>query len=223
MKQDLFLNTDAGEGVSLCISTVEVVCPDEVKLLAQRQGLQPGSAEPNGPALVLRLAGAAMQPLVAHAGAEVGMSLATTCSRAGQQLLVLFVQVGSVQLRLLLEGASTETMRLVGDALATRRLHFLLCSTKLDPLCTFYAAFRAANEADVVRQGAEPAWLSFEERCVDMAEAAAQLAIADGSGVMLDKLTRHVVVAAQTQPSPDPDALLALVNACVQSVRSERS
>lgn len=223
MKQDLFLNTDAGEGVSLCISTVEVVCPDEVKLLAQRQGLQPGSAEPNGPALVLRLAGAAMQPLVAHAGAEVGMSLATTCSRVGQLLLVLFVQVGPVQLRLLLEGANTETMRLVGDALATRRLQFLLCSTKLDPLCTFHAAFRVANAAEMASQGAESAWLSLEERCVDMAEATAQLAIADGSGVMLDKLTRHVVVAAQAQPSTDPDALLALVNACVQSVRSERS
>ncbi|MFY9458645.1 MAG: hypothetical protein WAP57_02695 [Aquabacterium commune] len=223
MKQDLFLNTDAGEGVSLCISTVEVVCPDEVKLLAQRQGLRPGSAEPSGPALVLRLAGEAMQPLVAHAGAEVGMSLATTCSRAGQQLLVLFVQVGSVQLRLLLEGANTETMRLVGDALATRRLQFLLCSTKLDALCTFHAAFRVANAAEMASQGAESAWLSLDERCVDMAEATAQLAIADGSGVMLDKLTRHVVVAAQAQPSTYPDALLALVNACVQSVRSERS
>lgn len=212
MNQDLFPETQTRELVSLCVCTVEAVCPDEASLLAAQQCLLPGSAEPEGPALVLRLPEPAMAPLAAHSGAEASLTISTSLSPAGQYLSALLVQVGSVQLRLVLELANTETMRLIGDALASRRLQFLLCTPDQGPFLTFQAEFRLADADVLSRAAAGSAWLSPENRCIDLAEAAAQLAFDQDAGVVADTLTRHVVVAAQLQSCPDPHALMALVN-----------
>ena len=212
MEQDLFPETQTSELVSLCVCTVEAVCPGEAALLVAQQGLQPGSAEPEGPALVLRLPEPALAPLLAHAGVSVSLTISTSLSPSGQHLMALFAQAGSVQLRLVLELSNTETMRLVADALASGRLQFLLCTPDVGPFMTLQAEFRLADVDLLSRAASGSAWLSPENRCIDLAEAAAQLAFNQDAGVVVDTLTRHVVVAAQLQSCPDPYALMALIN-----------
>lgn len=212
MEQDLFPETQTSEIVSLCVCTVEAVCPDEASLLVAQQRLLPGSAEPQGPALVLRLPEPAMAPLAAHPAAEVSLTISTSLSTAGQYLLALFVQAGPVQLRLILELANTETMRLVADALTSGRLQLLMCTADQSPFLTLQAQFRLADAELLSRAAAGSAWLSAEDRCVDLAQAAGQLAFDQAEGVVVDTLTRHVIVAAQLQSCPNPHALMALVN-----------
>lgn len=212
MEQDLFPETKSSEIVSLCVCTLEAVCPDEASLLVAQQGLQPDSAEPEGPALVLRLPEPAMAPLLVHSGSGVSLTISTSLSPSGQYLMALFAQAGSVQLRLVLELANTETMRLVADALASGRLQFLLCTPDLGPFLTLQAEFRLADADLLSRASAGSAWLSPEERCVDLAQAAGQLAFDQDAGVIVDTLTRHVIVAAQLQSWPNPHALMALLN-----------
>lgn len=212
MEQDLFSDTKTSETVSLCVCTVEAVCPDEANLLVAQQCLLPGFAEPEGPALVLRLPEPAIAPLAAHSGADASLTISTSLSPAGQYLSALFVQVGSVQLRLVLELANTETMRLMGDALASRRLQFLICTPDQGPFLTFQAEFQLADSDVLSRAAAGSAWLPTENRCIDLAEAAAQLAFDHDSGVVVDTLTRHIVVAAQLQSCPNPHAFMALIN-----------
>jgi len=217
MEQDLFPETQTSEVVSLCVCTVEAVCPGEAALLVAQQGLQPGSAEPAGAALVLRLPEPAMSPLVADFRADVSLTVSTSLSAGGQYLMALFVQVGSVQLRLVLELAGTETMRLVADALSSGQLRLLVCTPDLEPFLTLQAEFRLADADVLSRAAAGSAWLSPEDRCVDLAQAAGQLAFdqGGGGGVVLDTVTRHLVVAAQLQSCPNPHALMALINSQV--------
>lgn len=212
MEQDLFSETQTSELVSLCVCTVEAVSPGEAALLAAQQGLRPGSVGPAGAALVLRLPEPAMAPLLEHSGADVGLTIRTSLSRAGQYLMALFVQAGGVQLRLVLELASTETMRLTAEALTSGRLQILVCTPDQGPFLNFQAEFQLADSDVMSHAAAGSAWLSTENRCIDLAEAAAQLAFDHDSGLVVDTLTRHIVVAAQLQSCPNPYAFMSLIN-----------
>lgn len=223
MEQDLFPETQTSELVSLCVCTVEAVCPGEAALLVEQQGLQPGSVEPAGAALVLRLPEPAMAPLLVHSGADVSLTSSTSLSAGGQYLMSLFVQAGPVQLRLVLEIACTETMRLIADALASGQLQLLVCTPDLEPFLTLQAEFRLADADLLSRAGAGSSWLSPEDRCVDLAQAAGQLAFDErgGASVVLDTVTRHLVVAAQLQSCPNAHALMALINSQVFGLDGE--
>lgn len=211
MKNDISSDSLNIEAASLCICTAEVVCPDEASVLCARQGLRTGHSCAEGPAIVLRVPAPALQPFCAATKIQASLAIATATSPLGQQHLLLFIQVGTVQLRIALELFSVETIRLVAKARHAGRLNVAVCSLDEGPLLCFTPGFFLADAERMLARAVASAWLSAEDRCLDMANVLHELARRRDNESGDSSVPQHVIVAGQMHAQPNPQALQALV------------
>lgn len=211
MKKDNCTDSLNIEPASLCICTAEVVCPDEASLLCARQGLRTGHSYSGGPAIVLRMPSPGLQPFSASTMGQASLTIATSVSPLGQQHLLLFVQIDDVQIRVALELFSVETIRLVAKARHAGHLNVVMCSLDDGPFLCFTPGFFLADAERLLARAVASAWLSAEDRCLDMAHVLHELARRRDKGLVGSVVPQHVIVAGQTHAQPNPDALQALV------------